>query len=320
MKSNESLWRLQTARGLADVLTDLEARLKEAGWKTMSLETAANSLPYLRMARDEDILMAYPERKRELLTPGTIVIQTPDEPPPEPKPETPTVFVHFLDRMSREEAAAAVGGLLDGGCPVETLLIFERVLKGEDRRRLLERVEAEPPASPDAWIVLAEWHHNAERTEKAIEALRRAHVLLRTVGKEGDLRRRIDKLAEELEEELPREAMIEPELLETLGFAEITTEGVADRELGLDEAALFYAREDGQLKTIAVRVVKQSGPGEATYGLAHVEARDGTRSWGTTGGLELFTRVDGLGHVNFHAEPIDDRPRFRLSTRVDPSR
>ncbi len=316
MKSNESLWRLETARELPDVLTDLEARLKESGWKTMTLETAADSLPYLRMSRGEDVLTAYPERKQGLPTPGTIVIETPDETPTEPEPETPTVFVHFVDRMSREEAAAAVGGLLDGGCHVETLLIFESVLQGEDRRRLLERVEAEPPASPDAWIVLAEWHHGAKRNEKAKEALRRAHVLLRTVSDPGNLKRRIDKLAEELEEELPRDATLEPELLETLGFVEITPEGVADRELALEEPALFYARGDGQLRTIAVRVVKQAGGGEASYGLAHVEAWDGARSWGT-GPLTYSRTLEGLGSVTFHAEPIDGQPRFRLSTRVE---
>ena len=316
MKSNESLWRLQTERGLADVLTDLEAALKEAGWKTNTLQTSPDSLPHLRMSRGEDVLMAFPERKKETATPGTIVIESPDEPPTEPKPESLTLFVHFVDRMSREEAAKSVRGLLDGGYPVQSLLLFESVLRGEDRKRLLGRVEADPPPSPDVWIVLAEWHHKAKRDEKAKEALHRAHLLLRTVAKPGDLQDRIDKLAEELEQELPRDATLDPELLETLGFVEITPEGVADRELGLDEAALFYARGDGELRTVAVRVVTQSGAGEARYGLAHVEAWDGVRSWGT-GTLNHYISVDGLGSVTFHAEPIDDRPRFRLSTRVE---
>ena len=78
MKSNESLWRFRTDRELADVLTDLEARLKEAGWKTQSLQTAADSLPLLRMSLGEDVLMVYPKHERYFPTPGTIVIHTPD--------------------------------------------------------------------------------------------------------------------------------------------------------------------------------------------------------------------------------------------------
>jgi hypothetical protein len=36
--------------------------------------------------------------------------------------------------------------------------------------------------------------------------------------------------------------------------------------------------------------------------------------------LNHYMSVDGLGSVTFYAEPLDERPRFRLSARVEASR
>jgi len=314
MKSNESLWRIESARELADVLNDLEARLKARGWKTERLQTAADSLPVLRMLHGEDMLTAYPEHKRDDATPATIAGRTP--PQVRPGPPATIVMVHLVDRMSRAQAAAAVAALLDGKWPAEKLLIFESMLTGPDRERLMERIAARCPPSPEAWIALVQWHEGAKRSEAAREALQRAHVLLRTLPDQGDLPGRIQELAKKLDHKLPRDGQPGPELLASLGFVEITPAGVSDRELALDEPALYWARRDGKPITIALRVVKQGGAGgPAAYAINYVEARDGSSSCGT-GDLDYRSALDGMSSVTFHAEPVEIQPRFRLSARV----
>ena len=168
MRSNESLWRWPTSRKLADLLTDLESRWQKAGWKTTTLQTEPNSLPHLRMKRDEtEVVKVYPQPKEheELTIQGSGEAATTDGPS--------SVVVHYVHRMSREQVSDVVGGLLDGGQPAESLLMFESLLRKEDRQRLLQELEADTTSSPDAWLMIAEWHQAAGRDEFARKAVRR---------------------------------------------------------------------------------------------------------------------------------------------------
>jgi hypothetical protein len=318
MKANESIWRLATNRSLPDVLTGLETRLQQAGWKTESLQTDLNSLPHLRMLRKEDIVMVYPKRQERSPSSGTVVVHNLTAEKAEKGPVHGVVFVYFADRMSRKARAEVIGELLSNGCPIETLLMLESMMDRPLRERLYQRIEADPPAAPRAWLLLARWHEVAKRTEKAKQALHRAHLLLRTVADDDDIERQVKKLAKKLGEQLPRQVVAEPGELESLGFVKLTPGTVTEHELSLNQGALFYTQAGDRLTTFLVRVVQQGGGDKPIYALYHMQASGGSRSWGT-GSLDRSSRIDGgLGRIHFRAEQIDATPRFKLSVGIDP--
>jgi hypothetical protein len=317
MKANESIWRLATNQPLPDVLTGLEKRLKQTDWKTKSVQTAPNSLPHLRMLREEDIVMVYPERKERSSSSGMVAVHKPTAEKANKGPAHRVVFVYFADRMSREERAEVIGELLGSSCPIETLLVLESMMDRPLRERLCQRIEADPPASPRAWLLLARWHEGAKRPEKAKQTLHRAHLLLRTVADDDDIERQVKELAKKLGEQLPRQVIAEPGELEALGFAKLAPGTVTQHELNLDQGALFYTQAGDRLTTFLVRIVQQRGGDKPIYALYHMKASDGNRSWGT-GSLDRSSRIDGLGRVHFRAEQIDAAPRFRLSVGIGP--
>jgi hypothetical protein len=256
MKANESLWRWETNRSLPDVLTGLERRFKETGWKTSSIETAPDSLPHLRMLRQEDIVMVYPERHDKRSNRAIVVAQEPTAERAKEESIHRVVFAYFADRMNREERATAVGELLGSGCSIETLLVFESMMDRPARDRLAQRIEADPPASPKAWLLLARWYAGAKQPEKAKRALHRAYLLLHTVADAGDIERQAKELAKKLGVKLPRKVVPEPGELESLGFTKLASGTALERELGLGQGALFYTQADGRLTTFLLRIVQ----------------------------------------------------------------
>ena len=227
------------------------------------------------------------------------------------------VFIYYAARMSREQIAAAVRAMLDGDFPVTTWLIFESYLDGDDRQRMLKHLETSSSASPQVWIVMAEWHAAADRDEQARSPLQRTHCCCGTLPNSSDLQTRSDKLATELGMPSAGNAVFPAELLQAAGFSEITSAGIPDRELALDEPALFYARSGDQLVTIAVRIIQQTAAGGPnSYAMSHVEAwNGGPRSW-STGSMSHSVSIAGLARVNFQATQVGQQPQFRLTASL----
>jgi len=321
MRANETLWRLQTARPAAQVLTELKKRLENDGWKTGRLELKEDSLMNLRATKGEDVFTIYPEERPEVFSPGEMVVTLgKTEPAAAEPPRQTVVLLHYVDRMNQKELAAAIDGLLDSDCPVGTLTVVERLVRGKQRRRLIQRLERAATKSPSEWLLLAEFYKSEKRDDAARDALTRTVLLLRTVGNQGDLQGRIDELAKKLGVKEPRNLKPTRELLRQCGFVELTAGApIADRELRVDEPALFYAYTGkGQLKTVALRVIESASTKDGkTYGLAHVEECDGGRAGGSASPLISYTTsIDGLGTAMFDVRQIGDEPRFRLSTRI----
>jgi hypothetical protein len=317
MNANETLWRLDTQRTTADVLTELQKRLTDAGWTTNSRGLPPDAEPFLRMERESAVITVYCEPHRPTPLIGTTSVATrPDASAPGPNPRP--LFVHHIEWMNSEQIAAALDGLFASDASVESLLCFEHGLNEAQRDRLLQRFQDQPPRSPDAWLVLAELHHAAKRTDAACDALQRAALLLRTVSDPGELRKRTEELAKKLGQEAPPDAVPDPQLLGELGFTEIRPGiEIPDRQLALDEPALFFVRHaEGHIETLTLRIEKTgNGPDPLACALAHVHSAKQGRSWGS-GGLIYHLSLDGSGTVTFQAEPIDDRPTFRLTARA----
>ncbi len=319
MTANETLWRLETDRNMAEVLTDLKVRLDAEGWRVGNLELRDSHLPHMRAFKDDNILTAYPQRKRKVSSPG-LTITMDDAVATETVPEPTIIMIHYLGRMNREQVAAALDGLIDSDAPTANLVIFEGLIRGDQRKRLLERFEERPPTRPGEWLVASRMYKNEGQDDKSREALVRAIVLLRTVGDTSGLKSRIDDLAKKHGVKDLSNAEPEPALLKKLGFIEITPKAeIPARELGLDEPAMFYGRTDeGKIETITIRMVQRTtDKGEREYAISFVGVAGdhGGRTWGT-GGNSHHTEIDGACKITFQIEKIADGPQFRLTTDI----
>jgi hypothetical protein len=315
MKANESLWRWQTTRPLPDVLKGLEEQFKKTGWKTSALRTAPNSLPHLRMLRDEDLVVIYPQRKERS---GGLAASEESRPAAGGRAQGGTrrvMFAYFADRMSRDERTEALSALLDDGPPIDQLLMFESMMERSLRERFFSRVESASPASAQAWLRLAHWHDGAKRPDRARQALARCQLLLQTVADDDSSKKRADRLAEKLGQPTSEQIVPEPGDLESLGFVKLATGVAIEREVDVDQGVFFYAQVDDRLTTLLVRVVRQHGGDRPGYGLYHKQAADGSRMWGT-GPLHHSSHIDGLGNVECRAKSVGDGTRFTLTVTV----
>ncbi|MCH5373105.1 MAG: hypothetical protein JJ992_03950, partial [Planctomycetes bacterium] len=111
------------------------------------------------------------------------------------------------------------------------------------------------------------------------------------------------------------------ELLERMGFTELTPGAVVDDvELALEQPAVFYfTNEKGEIETFTVRVGSPSqGREPDDCRLTFVHAASNSRSWGG-GGNPHGTSLSGVGQVTFQAEPIKDSAKYRLTIRLPSS-
>jgi hypothetical protein len=313
MNRNDSFWRLTADREAGEILADVEKRMKASGWETRSISTKENHLPHLRMDKGSARLTIFPAEPNRIMTPGSIVV---DDPHDQASPDTgTTVYVHYLDRMTRKEVEKAIEKTLGEQMPLESLLLFEDKWTTDQCQRVLALLESRPSKTPQGWITMAELYHRGKQDEQSRAALRRARLLTRTVANPGDLQDQIKKLAKDLgEEEMPEEPP-DPALLKELGFIELRADvEVPDVELGIDEPVHFFGiTDEGCLKTISLRVVEgDSREKPPSYSLAHVESMEHGRSWGK-GGMNHGALINGVCDFSFNAVQLGDKERFRLS-------
>jgi len=328
MNHNETFWRLVADGDPADVLKHIEQQMQSAGWTTSSISTEQNRLPHLRMRREGAVLEVFPEE------PAWRDLRPAPAGDDADRPPEPTRFcVHYLDRMTQEEVAKAVETTFAEDVPSEAFVLFESMWTKDQRRRALERLKSKGAKTLQTWLVLAKVYRGLKDDDAARDALLRAHVLLQTVGDQGDLRNQIRSLAKELGDEKLADKPIDAALIRELGFIELKPGvEISDSELGLDQPVHFFGHTaDGELKTVSVRVVKELVPdGKALYQIAHVESFDHGRSWGKSGQIwedvsqnhrmlpSYSSQLDGLGRVNFCIVKLPGKERFRLSAEVSP--
>ena len=311
---NDTVWRFTTDRDPAEVFFDIHEQLDGAGWKSNSDIAERESVKYQRMSRGAAVVEIFVDDPHTSASIPTVA---------EDDLQSPTLFyVHYRDRMTRDELAEAIDRAFDTGAPVDTLILFQNNWTKPQRRRAIQMFEDNQPKKADSWLVVARAYHDLEENDKALVALAKAKAMLRTVAQWNELNKKIEKLAEELGDEELIDQPLDVELLGELGFIEITPGvDVLPIELALDEPAHFFAHDaDGRLKTVSVRVIRvASKDGDTPYGMAHVDSMKSMRSWGS-GGMGHYTQVDGICRLNFSISQIEGKDRFILTTEVTPIR
>ncbi len=324
MNHNETFWRLTTERPAVEVITEAQRMMEAAGWKTAHLGVQDRSRTNLRMERGSAVLEVFvagtfAPRPR---VPAGVATDSPPQPPP-------TIYVRYLDRMTAAELDAALANALGGDLSTDVLLLLADMCRGTPlQRAALEKLESRRLTTPRAWLTLAKLCHALDRGNDAREALWNAHVMLRTVGRRGNLPRQVEDLAKQLEAEELIGRPIDAAAFERLGFIELEPEtDLPQLELALDQWAHFFAEtSDGRLKTISVCVVEgtsNQGAGKS-YQIASSKSLGGSRSWGTIsfdpgGGPQGYTEYDAVGGVQFRITKAAGQERFLVDADVLPA-
>jgi len=299
MNRNETLWQWTVHRQPGEVLSDTQKRLEAAGWKVGDLSKQAY---YLRATRGAEVVQIYqdvddslPVGQPQLVVGSAGVSGTPPRP----------FQVHYVKRMTREELDAAIDKTLRDGASAEVIALFEPQWNDAQRRRALELLKSQTPATVQAALTLGRLYLRCKQPEPARQALVRARVLLCTVGETGDLPQQLKSLAKELGDENLAETPLTAPLLTEAGFMEITPEaGLQTREVGLDEPVHWFGRTaQGDLKTISLCVVRSEGlDSRSPFSLAHVDSCGGCRSWGSSGMRGSSTDSPAISVGSYHTE------------------
>ena len=320
MMHNESCWRFVTEQAPSEVFNDIQAQMTPAGWKTRDVDSGKGRIAHLRMTRGEAILDVFPYVQDASLLPGGAT-------GPGAVSLAKTFFVHFADRMTRKEVRAAVDQTLTADAPMGALLMFASAWTQEQRQRALPLLKARQPKTPEALLALADLFEELGQREEALDAVYRAHVMLRTLGDPGNLPARIKGLAKKLGNEALTKKLADAAQLKKMGFIELKPGAETPKvNLALGETALFFARTDkGELKSITLRVVRNTRKGtKAPYSVAHVIASKDTRSWGDGGvvsearAASQFLNVDGVCRIQFLIRKVPNEKRFGLTITITP--
>jgi len=314
MNRCDAMWRLATDRDPGEVLDDMRKRLEAAGWKTLDSSTRASYI-HLRMGRDAVVLEVFPEGQD-----GTFVQPPTVDGPAAPRPPERIVYIHYLDRMTEKEVAAAVDRAMAENEPFDSLVLFESAWTQNQCRQILGRLEGTRPRDSDGWLTLARLYQRLQQLPKARDAVLKAHAMERTSPDVSGLAGRIEAAAKALGDESLAKRPTDVGLLKELGFMELKPgAAIPDREIAAEEPAGFLATDrKGKMRTIAVRMKEPSLAGGSMAQLYFVDWSEGSKSWGTVG-TEHVTQIDGLGTVRITATPLPDGQRFRLSVRITPS-
>ncbi len=271
--------------------------MENSGW----IQSPAQD--YLRMARGNAKLVAYAPSPREA--------------PPTSSPKSPILYVQYLERMTQDEARAAIDEAIAKSASADVLICFEQLWSGDQSRRILKLLESRPVRTPQASLTLANLYHRLKEDDKARRELLHTCALLCTVAQYSDLESKARNLAKDLGDETLAEKPIDLELLEELGFVELKPGiQVPSVEIGVEEPVHFCARtSQGSFKTISLRAIKSASAGSGSYELAFVESSKNGRSWGSGGTVHDFSADDGC-RVTFSLERLGATARFRLSTQV----
>ncbi len=313
MNHCDATWRLSTDRDPAAVIDEMRQRLKAAGWKAGEWTRQAN-FAHLRLVRESVVLEIFPEGQGGASMPPPTV-----EGPAASRPRERIVYVHYVDRMTEKELAAAVEQALAENASTELLVLFESTWTEAQCRQILGRLEHARPKDPDGWLTVARLYQRLQQMPKARDAVLKAHALERTAPDANGLSDRIQAAAKALGDESLAKRPTDVGLLKELGFVELKPgAAIPDREIAADEPACFLAPgRDGKLRTIAVRVKPPSPSGGASPQLSFVDWSERSKSWGA-GGNQHSWHIDGLGTVHITATPLPDGRRFRLSVRITP--
>jgi hypothetical protein len=297
MASNDSYWRLSAPAGAAGVLRDIRQKMQAAGWRV--------SAP----GKDED-----PSELRATQADAVLGIFPADKPA--------ALYVHYVRRMPRPELEHAIDATLTAATPTDALMLFSKNWSAAQRTRALDLLSSRPLPTADACLSLAEMCQGAGRNSQARDALARAGALMLVSADTGELATRARGIARRLGAEKTLDAPPTRATMEAAGFTELTPNAPPlERELGLDQQALFYVSgPDGRTSAVGLSVVRAA---QGACQIAYVESANGGKSWGRTGQVSAQQQaqqslLNGRAEATVARKPGQDR--FTLTARLLPGR
>ncbi len=321
MFRNETFWRITTTDSVVSLLTDVQSRFEQDGWKTGHF-TASDASCHLAMTRAEDRLDMFPIRDAYSPSPSA----TGDGDGTSAAKPT-TVVVHYVDRLSRSELQAAAGRQLAQEGPLQSLAALASFFSPAQRVRYVELLETEDSNSAWVWRTLANQYSNMKQIDKSRAALRKAHWLSKFDPATNDQHAAIKNLAKRLKMEDVLKENMSVDLIREFGIPELTlNEATTPVVVGLDQPAFFYAVDGKGAWHLLNWRVRQDGypPEHSNYKLTFAHLTKGSSSWGsgtslpTTDATMNAVTLPEFGKVKLKVEILADE-RARFVGQVEPN-
>lgn len=317
---NHTTWVLIDNRPTLDVLKDCRDQLTQLGWRGGSELDREAKYPVKRIDMtkgDDHITITRQDRPDS----DRGVIENADD-TAEPMP----LIVQYQSQFTTDRTNAAMHRLLDSDVDLETVMIFEHLIRSEEQKQqLLSRIERCPVQSMRGCLSMAKFYADQKRLEKAKAAFFRARALARTEKQHNPEPNRFKSLAKKLGDESLADANVDLEYYSEAGFTDLTgrTEPVTI-ERNLNEPAAFcIANDKGEICTVVLTIQPAELPSQnpqtpPQYQLTQITKTTGSSSVGTNpycpGPTSIYMREYGLDLVNIEPLP-NNRFRFTIQPR-----
>ena len=160
MNRCDATWRLSTDRQPGEVLAALRSRMEAAAWKS-SDAPSSGPLTRVRLTRGPTVLEIFPE-SASMLSDSSPMPGAGDSAAQSPPQRT--VYVHYLDRMSQDEVAAAVDRAIADKAPIDLLSLFEQAWTPAQCGRIVAKFESRPRMDAEGWLTLARLYNRPRAT------------------------------------------------------------------------------------------------------------------------------------------------------------
>lgn len=312
MLNGYALWRFTAEEEPAELFKRLQDELKAEGWTGSSGENAAG---YLRLTRDEDVCYLFPLQEKGDL-PGPFGVGSAGA------GGAREFYLEIIDRMSRDDAAAALDRHILGGDASPALLrLFDRFLTAEQASRMLDSLEKKPGKTARDWLDAARLAVRSgaeDASDRAKAALENAWILSHLSVNSGTVQEAIREEAKRqaCEDRLGSfESAPDEARLQSLGATKLPVQDpMPCVTVAAGSQVLFYAV--GCENHVSVAGITISPPKEAArpglhgpgaYGLDFTTWEKGSHSFsggsldrGIDGGSATRRlEVDGVGHYDF---------------------
>ncbi|MCH7988652.1 MAG: hypothetical protein IID46_05800, partial [Planctomycetes bacterium] len=269
---NETFWRINAVENVDETMTSIHKQLQDNGWAGELNEMDRAGPVHLRMSKDSQVLEVFSESWMHRKLNKTDA------------PRSIDLFVRYRDPMTTDEYHDVFEELLTSQEPDDNLLLkMRRYGSSDQRRRVIELIEENPPHTAFAWIALANHYHAKNDRQATIDALRAAHHLTYAMTDYSAVQNEIRRLTKKLELSVDDIQTIDPSVFKRLGMPVLEYgSGPQVQEIGTGETAAFFARDNsGQWKVASVTLHRKYQQGSQTlYDFTVMESGpDNSRSW-----------------------------------------
>ncbi len=284
---NLTIWRA-TSENWPDALSDLQQRLREAGWKVSDWGNARAPGSF-RAERDGAMIDGFPLSQD----------RTPGEPD-----GSQQIIVRYRDRMSSNDINLAIAQIMEQDSALPVLVSLTRNMNPEMRNRLAERIIQQHSPDPAMQLLAARYLHEQKRDDEALERLRLAWTFCRAAGQSQQA-----EAIKELARKITGDSNWKPappteEMLNRLGVQRLDGNGL-EKEVALNEPVLVY--------------IPSGADGESSspyFGMVKVESA--TIPEGVYSVLIRTSSLDGLMSQSRQTQHNPSRPFCDLvSTGID---